>query len=61
MSRDVTFYGKNQKISFGSYINKEAVAVPPPTRYNNDKKERIRSPSFSLRARTKIPDKSRTL
>lgn len=50
-----------KKIVFNQYINREKLKFPPSTKYEYERVEKYRSPSFTLRSRTKIQERSMTL
>ena len=60
LSRNVQ-YILIKKVSFSSYISKEQCAVPSPSKYINEKPRRTNSPKYTLRPKTTVIDKTKTI
>jgi hypothetical protein len=48
-------------VAFNSYIDKEQLAFPTSTQYNNDKPLKGAAPKYTLRQKTRVLDKSMTI
>ena len=50
-----------KKVSFSNYIPQEQLKVPSAVAYINEKPNRLNSPKYSLRPRTSVIDKTKTI
>jgi hypothetical protein len=53
--------GGSQQVSFNSYIPKEPLAVPSPSHYPSHNASCTNSPKYSLRPKTTVVDKTKTI